>query len=195
MKVKICGITNLHDAVICEELGADATGFVNVRGRQRSIPLDLVRDICSTLGPMTAKVLVCAPSDAAQALRMLERSGADLLQLHSLVPEEIHVLKAHGVGIIRAVPPVRAEAARFAECADALLFEGGPPGTGTAYDYSSVPLEVCRRGIIAGGLRLDNLHLAKAAGPYALDVSSGVERAPGRKDPALVTEFIRRCRE
>jgi phosphoribosylanthranilate isomerase len=100
-----------------------------------------------------------------------------------------------GGKVIRAVKPSVDEARCFAGFADALLFEMGEPGSGASYDYSKVPVESCKKAIIAGGLRIDNLGSAKAKRPYALDVSSGVESAPGRKDRGLVSEFIRRCKE
>ena len=194
MKVKICGITSIEDACLCDDLGADALGFVHVPGRMRTLPLVRIREICSSIGPMSVKVLVCAPDDVASARDMFDAAGVDVLQLHSLGPEELSELRSEGIRVIRSVPPVRQEAERYAHSADALLFEGGSPGTGSSYDYSEVPLDVCGRGIIAGGLTPSNLHEAKALGPYALDVSSGVEAVPGRKDPSLVEEFVRRCR-
>lgn len=193
MKVKICGVTNREDALICEDLGANMIGFVHLPGRERSLPISEISHLCSYINSST-KVLVCAPSDTDDALRMFAKSGADVLQSHSLEPEEIRTLGDHGVRVFRAVPSVRSEAVRYSEVAEALVFENGTPGTGTAYDYSTVPIDCCRKGIIAGGLTIENLHLAKALEPYALDVSSGVESRLGKKDPDLVAEFIRRCR-
>lgn len=195
MKVKICGITSLEDAAMCEELGADAVGFVHVPGRSRSIPLERVSEICSSLGPMTSKVLVCSPRDPAEAREMLLKAGTDIIQLHSLNPDETLQLKEAGARVVRAVLPERLAALQFASCADALLFEAGRPGSGAEYDYSKVPVDCAPRAIIAGGLTPLNMHKAKAMRPYALDVSTGVESAPGRKDPGLVAEFIRRCKE
>lgn len=195
MKVKVCGITDAKDAAMCEELGADALGFVHVEGRTRSLPLDQIADVCSTLGPMTTKVLVCSPMSKDEALRLFERAEADVLQLHSLEPMDVQCLKDEGVRLIRAVRPDRAEASRFVESVDALLFESGEPGTGRAYDYSRVPVSVCKRPIIAGGLNLNNMRSAIAMNPYALDVSSGVEDASGKKDPDLVAQFVARCKE
>jgi phosphoribosylanthranilate isomerase len=195
MKVKVCGITSLDDAVMCEESGADALGFVHVRGRSRSLELDRVAEACSVLGPMTSKVLVCSPRSSEEAAEMFRKSDADILQLHSLEPDETQRLRDDGIRLIRAVSPVRHEALRFSEIVHAILFESGIPGTGTVYDYSEVPIDVCRRVIIAGGLTISNVDKALAKNPYALDVSSGVERSPGRKDPALVSEFIRRCKQ
>jgi len=82
----------------------------------------------------------------------------------------------------------------YSGCADAILFEGGEPGTGSGYDYSKIPMDIGGFKIIGGGLTPGNLIHAKSLKPYALDVSSGVEGADGRKDPRLVEEFIRRSK-
>jgi len=125
---------------------------------------------------------------------MIDESNADAIQVHSLDPDGVRDIREQGTRVIRAVLPTKSDALRFASVADALLFEHGAPGTGTPYDFSIVPIDSCRRAIIAGGLNLHNLDMAKALGPYALDVSSGVERTIGKKDPELVAEFIRRCK-
>jgi len=195
MKAKICGITCLEDAAMCEEEGADALGFVHFLGRRRSLPLATIAEIIGSVGPMTPKILVCDPKSLDEASDLANRSGADVLQVYSLAPDVLQGFRDTGGKVIRAIRPNRAEAARFAGFADALLFETGEPGTGTSYDYSEVPTDCCPRSIIAGGLRVDNLDAAKAKKPYALDVSSGVECTPGRKDRGLVSEFIRRCKE
>ncbi len=96
--------------------------------------------------------------------------------------------------MVRAVRPDRSEAARYAAHVDALLFDSGAPGSGSSYDYSTVPVDSCKRCIIAGGLNITNMDAALRMKPYALDVSSGVEREQGRKDPEMVSEFIKRCK-
>ena len=194
MKVKICGVTNIEDAAMCEDLGADALGFVHVEGRGRSRPLDEISEMCGSLGPMTAKVLVCIPKDVRDAERMFAESGADMLQVHSLGPGDLDILRQGGISVIRAVAPDRAEAAAYSGHADILLFESAEPGTGSSYDYRTVPVDSCERCMIAGGLSLENMDGALRMRPYALDVSSGVERSPGMKDRGLVSEFIRRCK-
>lgn len=195
MKVKVCGITNARDAVMCESLGADCIGLVHFPGRSRSLEVPDIRGIFDQVGPMTVKVLVCSPKSASDALDMFEESGADALQLHSLSPAQLEELRSSGVKVFRAVPPERAAAEQFFECSDALVFEDGTPGTGHRYDYSRIPVEFLPRGIIAGGLSVSNIHAVKRLDPYGVDVSSGVERTVGVKDPKLVNEFIRRCRE
>jgi len=195
VKVKICGITSIDDAAMCEEKGADALGFIYFPGKMRSLPLSETAEIIESIGPMTLSVLVCDPKSVQEASEFSRITGADMLQVYSLSPQALKEFRDLGGRVIRAVKPNRDEAASFAGCADALLFEMGEPGAGMSYDYSTIPTECCPRSIIAGGLRLDNLDMAKEKKPYALDVSSGVESKPGRKDPLLVSEFVRRCKE
>ncbi len=195
MKVKICGVMSAEDAAMCETLGADALGFVHFPGKKRHLPLEKIAEIVDSLGPLTASVVVCAPKSVTEAVDFVKRSHADIIQSYSLSPEDLKCLSDQGESVIRAVPPVRSYASRYSEVVDALLFESGSPGTGTTYDYSDIPIDCCPKTIIGGGLKPDNVQKVKALQPYALDVSSGVESTPCKKDPALVAEFIRRCRE
>lgn len=194
MKVKICGITNQEDAFLCEDKGADALGFIHCPGRARSLPLKTIAGICSSIGPMTTRILVCFPKDAPEAAQMCERSQADMLQVYTLGPNELRKVASSGIGVIRAVKPDTKEVQLFSKIARAILFEQGTPGAGETYDYSKIPIRSCPRAIIAGGLDIQNLEQAKALKPYGLDVSSGVEKTPGKKDPGLVEEFVRRCK-
>jgi len=193
MKVKICGITNQEDAQMCERLGADALGLVHFPGRSRSMSLDSISEIMSTIGPFTKKVLVSDPRSVDEASSMVDKTGADLLQAYNLSVNQIEELDEIDVKVLRVVYPIRSEAMEFARCAKGLVFENGEPGTGTGYDYGAIPLDVCAVTIIAGGLNLANLDKVLGLSPYGVDVSSGVESVPCRKDPSLVKEFIRRC--
>ena len=195
MKVKICGITSFEDAEICNELGADILGFVHFPGRPRSLTLDSVAGICDSLAPGSIKALVCAPESVDDAAYLLSRSRADVLQTYTLDPDEIQTLGEIGVKVMRVVLPSREEAMRFRSCADALVYESGVPGSGSSYDYSTAPLGSCSREFIAGGLNRNNISCVKSLGPYGVDVSSGVESHPGRKDPEKVRMFIEGCRD
>jgi phosphoribosylanthranilate isomerase len=194
LKVKICGITNAEDAWMCESFDPDALGFVHYPSKARSLPLKDIRDITSTIGPFTKTVLVCLPGSVDAAVKMVEDAGVDVIQLYTFGRSEIEKIKACGIPVIRAVKPLEKEIQEFFDVADALLFDGPVPGSGLSHDYRSIPIKSCRRAIIAGGLNLDNLHVVKSLKPYGVDVSSGVERTIGKKDPQLVSEFIRRCR-
>lgn len=194
MKVKICGITNAEDAWMCESFDPDALGFVHYPLKARSLPLENIRDISSTIGPFTKKVLVCLPGNVDVAVKMVEDAGVDVIQLYTFCRSEIETIKACGIPVIRAVKPVEREIQEFVGVADALLFDGPVPGSGLSHDYTKIPIKSCHKAIIAGGLTLENLDIVKALKPYGVDVSSGVERTIGKKDPQLVSEFIRRCK-
>ena len=114
MKVKICGITSLYDAALCEEAGADAVGFVHYPGRRRSLSLDEISRMATSLGPMTTKVIVCAPETSQEAVDFSERSDVDVLQTYSLDPESLDKVRESGLKVIRAVSTGRAEAEAFA---------------------------------------------------------------------------------
>lgn len=195
MKVKICGLMNIEDAAMCEDLGADALGFVHFPGKKRHLQLSNIAEMIDSLGPMTTTVVVCAPKSVSEALDMIRKSHADVIQSYTLSPADIKSIGGQGETVIRAVPPVYSYACQFSKVADALLFESGSPGTGSMYDYSKIPVGCCDKMIIGGGLSPNNLNEAKTLHPYALDVSTGVEQTPCRKDPALVDSFIKRCRE
>lgn len=194
MKVKICGVKTAEDAMMCERLGADAIGVVHYPGRGRSVPLDEVSNIFSSLGPFVTRVVVTEPSSVDQALHIMNSTHADVLQSYTLDSTTISSLQENGVRVIRGVKPERREAEEYGRIADAVVFERGVPGKGERYDYSSIPVECCRRAIIAGGLTPENVVKTKGLSPYGVDVSSGVERSFGRKDASLVEQFIRRCK-
>ena len=194
MKVKICGIMSEADAAMCSSLGADMLGFVHFPGKLRSLPIEKISEICIGIGRGATKVLVCNPEDARIAKRMFEMSHADVLQLCSLGPQDTMTLRKDGINVMRMVKPVKAEAVKFASAVDCLVYESGEPGSGTAYDYSRIPLGTCRRELIAGGLTPDNVGEALSLKPYGVDVSSGVESSPGKKDSVKVASFIARCR-
>lgn len=194
MRVKVCGITSEADAEMCEALGANMLGFVHFPGKLRSLPIEKISDICTDLGRDVTKVLVCNPPDARTAKRLFEMSHADVIQLCSLGPEETMSLRKDGINVMRMVKPVKAEAVKFATAVDCLVYESGEPGSGSTYDYSRIPLGTCPRELIAGGLTPENVHKAVSLRPYGVDVSSGVESYPGKKDSVKVASFIARCR-
>jgi len=189
MRIKICGITTVRDALIAEELGADAIGVVVCSDSPRSVPVKRAKEIFAALRPATMKVCV-TDTRSGSDLEVITHIRPDAVQLHSgiAVPDKC------GIMVIRAVRPGEDPAPGFN-----MVLVDGSMGNGTLYDCdfaSRMVRECCAPVILAGGLTPENVGEAiRAVGPSAVDVSSGVEKSPGIKDPKRVAEFIRHCRE
>lgn len=196
VRVKLCGITRLEDALVALELGVDAFGFNFVEGSPRRITADRARDICAALPPFVTRVGVFADELPAVMEATALLAGLNCLQLHGNEPPEacqgiaFPWYKAHRVG-----PDFRPETVRLYRCGASLLdahVPGRRGGTGQTFDWS-VARQVSAYGrvIVAGGLTPGNVAAAIAAArPYAVDVNSGVESVPGRKDRRLLAEFM-----
>ncbi len=196
VRVKLCGVTRLEDALLALELGVDAFGFNFVEGSPRRIAADRVRDICAALPPFVTRVGVFADELPAVMEATALLAGLNCLQLHGDEPPEacqriaFPWYKAHRVG-----PEFQPESVRRYRCGAALLdahVPGTRGGTGSTFDWSIArQVSAYARVIVAGGLTPRNVGAAIAAArPYAVDVNSGVESAPGRKDRRLLAEFM-----
>jgi len=198
-RVKICGITNAHDASAAVEAGVDALGFVFYRKSRRWLEPAQAAAIAAALPPFVARVALFLSPDEALVREVLERLRPDCLQFHgSEAPE---YCAQFGRPYIKAVPmasdvDLGSWCERFASAQGLLLDshrEGEAGGSGQAFDWRDHGAG--RRGkplILAGGLDPDNVEQAiTRMRPYAVDVSSGVEQAPGRKDPTLMAAFMR----
>ena len=197
--VKVCGLTSAEDAAAVAEAGADAVGFVFWPGSPRAVQPETAARIARALPPFVLRVgvFVDAPRDVLR--RTADEVGLDLLQLHGgEAPSDLAGLPR------RALKAVRVGAGFVPE--DALRYEGRaagilldtrsgrtPGGTGESFDWS-MAREVRERAsflVLAGGLAPGNVATAiRAVRPDAVDVSSGVESAPGRKDAQRVREFV-----
>lgn len=198
VRVKICGITSLEDALAAVEAGADALGFMFYAPSPRCVRADQVRRIVEQLPPFVARVGVFVNSEEAFIRQTLREAGLDTVQLHgketvdlcrSLAP--IPVMKA-----FRMEGPASLEAlGAYAGCAWLLdsYVAGVFGGTGQIFNWD-LACEAVRRGgrvVLAGGLSPENVARAVAAvSPYGVDVSSGVEISPGRKDPDKLRAFV-----
>lgn len=200
VRVKLCGLTRLEDALVALELGVDAFGFNFVEGSPRRIAADRARDICAALPPFVARVGVFADELPAVMEATALLAGLNCLQLHGDEPPDLCQAiafpwyKAYRVG-----PDFRPESVRLYRCGASLLdarVQGKRGGTGTTFDWSvGRQVSAYSRVIVAGGLTPDNVGDAIAAArPYAVDVNSGVESAPGRKDRRLLAEFMKSVR-
>jgi phosphoribosylanthranilate isomerase len=197
MFVKICGITNEDDALFAVAMGADAVGFVFAPSPRQVAP-QLVYDITRRLPPEVLTVAVFRDEHPSRVIEIANKSGVKAVQLHGReTPEQSieiagsvrYVIKAFG-----ADSPDIPRADRFGT--DLVLVDAPSPGSGRVFDWSlasEVPEGL--RLILAGGLDPDNVADAiVAVEPWGVDVSTGVEVAPGRKDAAKVRRFISNAR-
>lgn len=198
-RVKICGVTRVEDARAAEAAGADAVGLIFAERSTRRLEPAQARVISDALGPLMSRVGVFLDQDEDLIRSAVETARLTAVQLHGDTPDEVAAsLRSDGLKVVRAV---RFEAGLDPDSfrdrpLDAILLDGLRPGSGTAFDWHAA--EAWRghpRLILAGGLRPDTV--ADAIGvlrPYAVDVASGVESAPGEKDPAAIEAFIAAAR-
>lgn len=201
VKVKICGITNRDDALHAADCGADALGFVFYAASPRCVAPEQARIIIASLPPFVTRVGLFVNEDPERIKALVAACGLDAVQLHGdELPADCLLPPCR---VIKGVRP--AAAAELAALADypvtALLVDAAVPGrfggTGQRADWELARHIATRhRVILAGGLTPDNVGEAvRHVCPYGVDVASGVEVAPGRKDPDKVARFIRMARE
>jgi phosphoribosylanthranilate isomerase len=198
--VKVCGITSVEDALLAADCGADAVGMVFWPRSPRAVDVETARDIASALPPFVTRVGVFVDAGADETRRTADAVGLDVLQLHGneqageTADVGRRVMKAIRIG--NAVPEqaLRAWVERGAAILLDTAVRGGlPGGTGQAFDWSlaRAARELAPQLILAGGLTPATLADAVAAvSPDGVDVSSGVEARPGRKDPAALRAFL-----
>jgi phosphoribosylanthranilate isomerase len=195
--VKICGITNEDDALFAVAMGADAVGFVFAPST-RQVAAQQVYDITRRLPPEILTVGVFRDEHPDRVIDTVQRAGLKAAQLHGFEsPGMVADVAAQVRWVIKAVVAGSSDAAHADEFGtDMILVDAPSPGSGQVFDWSLLAdLPEGPRYILAGGLDPDNVGLAvSTANPWGVDVSSGVERGPGRKDPLKVKAFIERAR-
>lgn len=195
-RVKICGITTAEDAADAVEAGADALGFVFVPGTPRAVSPEAAGRIVETLPPFITAVGVFVDRPVQDILDIAAQCGFQAVQLHGDEPAEsarripLKVIKAIRVKDAGSLRPVGTYPAH-AFLLDAFV-EGKPGGTGSVLPWDlATQVSGMARIILSGGLRPETVGQAvRLVRPYAVDVSSGVELRPGRKDRQKVREFI-----
>jgi phosphoribosylanthranilate isomerase len=202
VKIKICGITNPGDARMAVEAGADAIGMVFAESPRR-VEVGEASEIVAWVPPLVTAVGVFVDEPVERVVEVCRGAGIAVAQLSGTEPvSDIASLKATGLRVVKAVhvtPEGDIEAGEF-RGADAVLLDtrtdGRMGGTGVAFDVSRVGSSLFDVPVImAGGLTPENVaERISAVRPYAVDVSSGVERSPGTKDRDLVVRFIANAR-
>jgi phosphoribosylanthranilate isomerase len=201
-RIKFCGLTRSEDVDAAVELGADAIGFVMVPGSKRELDLQQAALLRARV-PVTVKTVLLFQNASADRVReTIAILKPDLLQFHG--SESPEFCEGFGLSYLIAVAmgdgntDVVAEASRHPKAAGVLLdshLQGGMGGQGIRFDWSKIPRTIRRPLVLAGGLNPANVGEAVSrVGSYAVDVSSGIESAPGIKDYAKMQAFIEEVR-
>ncbi len=197
VRLKICGITNLEDALLAADMGAHALGFIFYPKSPRKVEVDAAREIISQLPPFILTVGVFVDEEPQTVRDVATRAGLDWLQLHG--KESPEYCRSLGRRVIKAFriqdEKSLASLAAFRGAAQAFLLDtykkGLVGGTGETFNWN-LARQARQYGpiILAGGLTPENVAQAiTIAQPQAVDVASGVEAAPGRKNPEKLRAF------
>ena len=204
VQVKICGLTRLDEAVACAAQGADAIGLIFYPPSPRFLNDLAAREICAGLPKSVSKIGVFVNEPYLEVFKRVEFCGLDGVQLHGVEsPEMVEALTAAGITVIKSLfvnkKPFVADVHLYP--ASAFLIESGegplPGGNAQAWNWRSAgKFSDEHPCILAGGLDSDNVSKGiEGFCPDAVDVSSGVETVPGRKDIGKVTAFLKAVRE
>ncbi len=205
-RVKICGITNLDDALLSATLGADALGFNFYDGSPRYIEPAKAQEICFRLPDKTMKVGVFVNETVTRITEIVTMSGLDAVQLHGdETPEFVRELRSYrnSFSIVKALRVTRSfrpeEASQYDS--DSILLDaftvGERGGTGETFDWeiASMVAQMVPQLYLAGGLNQENVVEAiETVRPYAVDVCSGVESSKGKKDAKKLEAFVSNVR-
>jgi len=197
VRVKVCGLTRPQDAVAVEAAGADAVGVIFAPGSRRRVDLAQAAEVLSPLGPFVARVGVFVAPEPDALFAAVEVLRLHAVQLHGDLPvvdDAAWRALRERVAVIRAVvwsPDLDLEALARAPV-DAVLVDGPRAGSGEPFDWDGAGnLRRLPRWVLAGGLAPDNVARAiERLRPPAVDVASGVESAPGVKDPRQLAAFM-----
>ena len=201
IRIKICGITNLADALVAVEAGADALGFIFVEGTPRCVTPADVAPVVRALPPFVTPVGVFWNHPAGHIKAIAESCGLAALQFHGDEPPE--ALVGYALPVIKTIKVAApADLDRMTAYSPAAFLLDSPARWSEGEARPAIQWALARgarapgrRIILSAGLTPTNVAEAIAvARPYAVDVNSGVETSPGRKDPVKVSEFIAAAR-
>jgi phosphoribosylanthranilate isomerase len=195
MRIKICGITDLDDARLCVAAGADALGFIFVEGTPRFVTPETAARIVAALPPFVTPVGVFWNHAAGHVKAVAEQCGLGALQFHGdETPEDLHDFRLPVIKVLKVAG--RADLDRMADYrVTAFLLDS--PARWSEGESRDVAAEMARRHpvLLSAGLTPDNVAEAvRRVRPYGVDINSGVEARPGRKDEARVIRFVNEAR-
>lgn len=202
IRVKICGITNLEDALAAESLGADALGFIFTPKSPRCIKLALAKKITSSLGPFLLKAGVFMDQKKEEVLKVANYLSLDIIQFHGSESFTYCNYFKPQFKVIKVCFPHNSlkDIERYQKL-DGLMFdipyhqkEDKKTLPKSTLNLVRQQIQAGRKIIISAGLNCNNLEKVINLNPYGVDVSSGVEKLVGKKDKKLIREFIRRLK-
>jgi phosphoribosylanthranilate isomerase len=200
VRVKICGITGLRDLEAAVAVGVDALGFVFAPGSPRRLAVEAARSLVGRVPAFVSRVGLFMDQGEDEIARVLRNVPLSLLQFHGR--EKAGFCRQFGLPYIKAVAMGSADAPeRFEQAypdAAGLLLDshraGQAGGTGQSFDWNAIP-DLSLPLVLAGGLTPANVREAvRRVRPWAVDVSSGVEDAPGKKNIEKMQQFIREAK-
>ena len=196
-RVKICGVTRVEDALLACGLGADAIGMVMTPTSPRCVSIERARAIRDVLPPFVDAVVLSHDLSEERVCAVVQGVRPDIVQFHG--SEDAAFCESFGVRYLKAIGmdgdvDVRAAAAEHPHAVGFVL-DGHPPGQqggrGKTFDWSRIPEDFARPILLAGGLHPGNVGDAiRTVRPWAVDLASGVESAPGIKDAAKLRAFF-----
>ena len=201
-RVKICGITNVEDAIAAVNAGADAIGLVFYAQSPRYVTIEQAQQIVAAMPPFVSVVALFVNASTAEIETVLAQVRIDIVQFHGdETPSDCEQIKLPYYKAIR----VKADTnllqyeVEFSS-AKALLLDtysdAAFGGTGQVFDWGLIPQNLTKPVILAGGLTAENVALGiKQVRPYAVDVSGGVEQSKGVKDVAKIAAFMHAVEE
>lgn len=196
-RIKCCGMTRVEDALLAAQLGVDAIGVVMTVRSRRQVSLAQAKAIVDAMPPFVTTVALCMDDDAGLVQEIIDIVRPSLLQFHGVESDEW--CAQFGQPYLKAIAMGEGASALYQlhdhPHAAGLLLDGHglgeAGGSGKAFDWSLMPHDLKQPLILAGGLTPSNVAAAiRTARPWAVDVSSGIESAPGIKDPAKLRDFI-----
>lgn len=196
-RIKCCGMTRIEDALLAAELGADAIGVVLTAHSKRQVSIAQARTIVEAMPPFVTTVALCMDDEANFVQEIIDTVRPSMLQFHGNESDEW--CKQFGQPYLKAIAMGEGAAALYQlrdhPHAAGLLLDGHglgePGGSGKTFDWSLMPRDLKQPLILAGGLNATNVATAiRIAKPWAVDVSSGIESAPGVKDHDKMRDFI-----
>lgn len=200
-RIKICGITSVEDAAKVIEAGADAIGLVFYDPSPRAVSVDQAAEIARTVGPFVTVVGLFVNASEGFIRSVLEQVNLHVLQFHGDEPADFcRQFHRPYMKAIRMKPDLELDSllASYDDAAGHLLDAyrpGVPGGTGEVFDWARVPVNSQNPIILAGGLTPENIASAiQSTRVYGVDVSGGVESAPGIKSADKVIAFIKNAR-